>query len=74
LFFYSNEGQEPAHIHVQRERKLAKFWLKPVSLAASTGFAARELRTLEGMIRENQTVLLEAWNEYFGGPHGSSGT
>jgi hypothetical protein len=25
FFFYSNEGAEPPHIHVQQERKIAKF-------------------------------------------------
>src|SRR5688572_3522127 len=33
FFFYGNEGTEPPHIHVQRERRLAKFWLDPVLLA-----------------------------------------
>ncbi len=31
FFFYSNEKGEPSHIHVQRERFLAKFWLNPVA-------------------------------------------
>ena len=65
LFFFSNEGAEPAHIHVQRDRKLAKFWLAPVSLAGSTGFSPRELRKVEVMVSENRERLLEAWNEYF---------
>jgi hypothetical protein len=43
FFFFSNEGIEPAHVHVQRERMLAKFWLSPVELARSVGFAAHEL-------------------------------
>jgi hypothetical protein len=30
FFFYSNEIGEPPHIHIQSERKLAKFWLQPV--------------------------------------------
>lgn len=47
FFFYSNESGEPAHIHIHREKMLAKFWLKPVALARSTRFAPRELRKLE---------------------------
>jgi hypothetical protein len=34
-FFYANEGQEPAHIHVQADNRLAKFWLQPVNLASN---------------------------------------
>ena len=65
FFFYSNENGEPAHIHIQRERMLAKFWLKPVALASSTRFSSQELKKLETMVAENQATLLEAWNEYF---------
>lgn len=65
LFFFSNESGEPAHIHVQRDRNLAKFWLGPVGLARSTGFPSHELRTIEAIVRENEERLLEAWREYF---------
>jgi len=27
FFFFSNEGFEPPHVHVQRDRAIAKFWL-----------------------------------------------
>lgn len=66
FFFYSNENNEPAHIHVQRERALAKFWLKPVTLASSTGFPAQELTKLSRLVQENATTSTEAWNESFG--------
>ncbi len=31
FFFFSNEGdpREPIHIHVRKERNLAKYWLEP---------------------------------------------
>ena len=35
FFFYSDERGEPRHVHVQRDRSLAKFWLDPVALASS---------------------------------------
>lgn len=66
FFFYSNENNEPVHIHVQRERALAKFWLKPVALASSTGFPAAELMKLSKIVQENTTYFVEAWNEFFG--------
>lgn len=65
FFFYSNENNEPAHIHIQRDRKLAKFWLNPVALAGSTRFSPKELRELESLVAENKEQFLEAWNEYF---------
>jgi hypothetical protein len=66
FFFYSNERGEPAHIHVQRERALAKFWLQPVALASSSGFAAQELSRLSRHVQENATLFTEAWDEFFG--------
>ena len=67
FFFYSNEYGEPAHIHVQRDRMLAKFWLEPVSLASATGFSSKELSKIRLLVVENQELLLEAWHEYFDG-------
>lgn len=67
FFVYSNERGEPPHIHVQRERMLAKFWLKPVALAGSTRFAAHELRRIEKLVDENRQKFLEAWNEHITG-------
>jgi hypothetical protein len=66
FFFYSNEDGEPVHIHIRRDRMLAKFWLTPVVLASSTRFPAEELKRLEAMVTENRKILLEAWNEHFG--------
>ncbi len=65
FFFYANEGQEPAHIHVQADSKLAKFWLQPVNLASSIGFNAKELNQLLGLVREHETLFLGAWNDFF---------
>ena len=66
VFFFGNEGFEPPHVHVQRERRLGKFWLRPVRLAASTGFSAHELRQIQRIVVENEAKFLEAWNEFFG--------
>lgn len=66
FFFYANEDGEPRHIHVQREKLLAKFWLNPVSLANSVGFPAHELNKLLSMVEANHQTFVEAWNEFFG--------
>lgn len=66
FFFYSNEGQEPLHIHVQAAEDEAKFWLDPVSLAANHGFRSRDLTEIEQLIEDHRDQLIEAWNDYFG--------
>jgi hypothetical protein len=60
FFFYSNERGEPAHIHVQRDRAIAKFWLEPIQLAGSKRFAAHELTELHHHVEQNIVLLLEA--------------
>jgi hypothetical protein len=40
FYFYSHETNEPPHVHVQRDARSAKFWLRPVGLAHNFGFAA----------------------------------
>ncbi|MEX0731443.1 MAG: DUF4160 domain-containing protein [Aquisalimonadaceae bacterium] len=65
FFFYANENSEPCHIHVQREGMLAKFWVQPVALASSTGFAAHELKRLMRLVEDHQQQFVEAWNGFF---------
>lgn len=67
FFFYSNEHGEPAHIHVRRDRALAKFWLEPVALAKSRHFAAHEMSVISQHVETNLQKLLEAWNEHHDG-------
>ena len=64
LFFYSNEMDEPPHIHVRRDRALAKYWLQPVGLASSRHFGAVELNTIARCIEDNRQLLIEAWNDH----------
>lgn len=63
--FFSNEGQEPSHIHVQAVDDQAKFWLEPIELAANYGFKGHELNEIKKIIEEHQTLLIEAWYEHF---------
>jgi hypothetical protein len=64
--FFSSDRVEPPHIHVKRDRKIAKYWLDPVTLAKNRGFAKHELRDIRRLVAENEETLIEAWHEYFG--------
>ena len=66
FFFYSGDGQEPPHIHVEHDANVAKFWLDPVRLARSHGYRRADLRDINRLVNEHVEKLLEAWNEYFG--------
>jgi hypothetical protein len=65
FFFYSNEGSEPPHIHVERGQGFAKFWLEPVSLVSYGRLRGHELRHLERLVSEHRREFLEAWREFF---------
>ncbi|MCC5863235.1 MAG: DUF4160 domain-containing protein [Gammaproteobacteria bacterium] len=54
-------------MHVQRGPAEAKFWLNPVRLARSTGYSPSEVRRIRSMITTEQSLLMEAWNEFFSG-------
>lgn len=66
FFFYSNEGMEPAHIHVRKASGFAKFWLEPVELAYSEGMKTQELAKAEALLRSHYGLCLEKWHEIFG--------
>jgi hypothetical protein len=65
VFFYAGDRGEPAHVHVQRENCMAKFWLRPLRLANSGDFGRAEIRRIEQILGEHQEQLLEAWNDFF---------
>lgn len=65
FFFFSLEGTEPPHIHVEQAERVAKFWLEPVTLSRSRGFRRSELTELQAIIEENQQFMLDKWHEYF---------
>lgn len=65
FFFFSLEGNEPPHIHVEFAEKVAKFWLDPVNLASSYGFRSYDLTEVRAIVIENRVKFLEKWNEHF---------
>ena len=65
FFFYSNEGNEPPHIHISKGSGVAKFWLSPVELSASSGFNSKEQRRIRELTKEHEHDFIQAWKRYF---------
>lgn len=65
FFFFSNESQEPPHVHVKASECEAKFWLDPVSLAANYGFNEKDLTKIRDIVKDYRNDLTEHWHEYF---------
>ena len=74
FFFFSSDRSEPPHVHVMRDRKLAKFWLGPVRLATCVGFGKRETERVSRLVGEHEAEIRKAWHEYFGIPDEGGGT
>ena len=66
VYFHTHEPNEPPHVHVDRDDQSAKFWLKPLALARSLGFSPVELRRIQRLLKENESILLEKWYARFG--------
>jgi hypothetical protein len=63
--FYSADGWEPPHIHIFKDGMEAKIWLRNLAVAVNMGYSAKELNEIIRKTREEQAVLIEAWNDYF---------
>lgn len=65
MFFYANDRDEPSHVHIEREKMVAKFWIDPVQLARTGGFSRAEVNYIQRIVEAHQTLLREAWRDYF---------
>jgi hypothetical protein len=59
FYFYSGEGSEPPHVHIEFGDKLAKYWLEPVELASSKRFRSHELGPLREIVVVNRDLFPE---------------
>lgn len=63
--FYSDEGNEPAHIHVEISNGECKFWLDPIRLARNKGVSPKNIRQIERIVFEYRDFLEDKFHEYF---------
>ena len=66
FFFYSNEGQEPIHVHVRKAGGFAKFWIDPVELDFSQGMKITDIKQAEELIFGHLEMIKTKWNEIHG--------
>jgi hypothetical protein len=67
FFFYSSEGAEPPHVHVEAGSGSAKFWLHPVRLAGGRRMARHELSRVQRLVIDHRGILVRAWHGHFKG-------
>jgi hypothetical protein len=64
FFFYIND-HTPPHIHIEKNRSTAKFFLKNAELAKSKRFNAKEISEIRNIIFENLELFKTKWDERF---------
>jgi hypothetical protein len=64
--FYSDEGKEPPHVHIDTPEGECKFWLEPIRLARNKGVPANTVRQIEKMVFKHIELLKEKYYENFG--------
>lgn len=64
--FYSDERNEPVHIHIETPEGECKFWLSPIRLARNKGVPPQALRDIERLVFEHEDFLREKWYEFHG--------
>jgi len=67
FFFYSNEGREPVHVHVEKGDAQGKYWLEPVQEDYMDGFTKTEEKQVRKIIIDHQEKFITDWNEHFEG-------
>jgi len=67
FFFYSNEGQEPIHVHVENADGVGKWWVVPhVKYVSGQGLSAKQCRIVTDIIERRRPEIIDAWNNHFG--------
>lgn len=67
FFFYSNERNEPPHMHVRKGGNETKIWLDSLVFANNFGFDEPELNRILRVTRSNLDELFDFWNNHFPG-------
>ena len=66
FFFYSNENDEPIHIHIIKGDAKGKVWLEPsIRVEYFIGFTTSEQKNILEAIHTHLENFKNKWNEHF---------
>jgi hypothetical protein len=64
FYFYSNEGNEPSHIHVSGRGGEMKIWIPSLMIEFSWNLSPRDQRQVLEIVGVNCSLFLEKWNDF----------
>jgi len=66
FYFFSNEGQEPPHVHVDNADQTMKVWLESLAIA-SARMRHIDRNAALAIVERHRVSFLEAWHGFFSG-------
>lgn len=67
FFFYSDEGDEPPHVHFKKGHGEGKYWLEPLQKVFARRLNAQDERKADKIVREEQENFKKKWYDFFNG-------
>ena len=68
FYFHRQVRGDPPHLHVDKDRKSAKFWIESATVVRNVGFSPLEVREIIRIIVDYRLDFLSRWNDYFDHP------
>ncbi len=68
MFFYSNEGNEPIHIHAEKADIECKFWILEeieIKEAYAYNLNQKERKEIKKIIYQHFDLIVDSWYKYF---------
>lgn len=64
--FYALDIGEPPHVHVAKDGKSLKVWLRSMEIASNNGYNDHEVARLIAVVAERRDDWIGVWNDFFG--------
>jgi len=75
VYFYSEEGNEPPHVHATKAEAECKLWLRSetyeIEEAWSHRLTPRLRREIRKIVFDHFDLILDEWNRHFEGESGA---
>ena len=62
VYWFSQEADEPPHVHVDRDEHSVKIWLDTLTVARNDGFHPVEVGRIVALVRRHRERLREEWH------------